>query len=360
MEPVLPADLEEHTLPATPKTPPALPPKSGKPARLPAWIIALLGVVALASLAVIALLVMRSSGMLGPLKPYVNPMPTDTPALTITPVPTRSPLPTETAIPTPTPGIGSTWIRPADAMMMVYVPPGEFRMGDTADQALAECQKSKNYCERDWFSDEEPPHTVRLDAYWIDQTEVTNAMYTQCVSDGDCQPPYSLRSNTRDNYYGISQYADYPVIYVDWNRAEAYCRWARARLPTEAEWEKAARGTDGRTYPWGNEVPACSQANYFNCIADTAAVGSYLSGASPYGALDMAGNVWEWVNDWYGDTYYKDSPESNPQGPSSGSYRVLRGGSWFNNDYYLRSALRNMDGPAGIHDKVGFRCSRSQ
>ena len=323
-------------------------------------------VAALVITAVIAFLVLRANGMLGPIQPYVSPVPTRVPMPTetqapptITPVPTRPPRPTETKLPTATLGIGSIWTRPADGMVMVYVPAGDFTMGDTADQALGECQKFRNDCQRDWFTDEEPPHTVSLDSYWIDRTEVTNAMYAQCVKDGDCQAPSSLESNSRSSYYGDPQYNDYPVIFVFWNRANAYCQWAGARLPTEAEWEKAARKTDGRTYPWGEDAPTCSLANFSSCAGDTTAVGSNPSGASPYGALDMAGNVWEWVNDGYDAAYYGNSPLSNPRGPASGEYRVLRGGAWNDNEDLLRSTNRFRFTPVYADSNLGFRCSRS-
>jgi formylglycine-generating enzyme required for sulfatase activity len=241
----------------------------------------------------------------------------------------------------PTPG--SNWLRPADGMLMVDVPAGNFNMGSNDG------------------SDAEPVHTVYLDEYWIDQTEVTNGMFEKCVIAGACQPPILSSSSFRSSYFGNSQFADYPVIYISWNDASAYCVWMGSRLPSEAEWEKAARGTDERTYPWGDTPPSCSLANYQGCANDTVAVGSYPAGASPYGALDMAGNVWEFVNDWYGETYYSQSPVSNPQGPTSGdgNYVVLRGGSWNVSKTFLRSAYRLDDGPGNQYPVFGFRCSRS-
>jgi serine/threonine protein kinase len=250
--------------------------------------------------------------------------------------PTLTPIPTINVL---NPLIGSIWARPSDGMPMVYVPEGDFTMGSN---------KSLN---------EQPIHTVYLDAFWIDQTEVTNAMYALCVSVGVCQPPSDNSSSTRSTYYGNSQYADYPVVYVNWNDADTYCQWAGARLPTEAEWEKAARGTDGRTYPWGEEFD-CQKANHYRCVRnDTSQVGSYESGKSPYGAYDMAGNVWEWVADWYSDAYYSSSPTNNPTGPISGEYRVLRGGSWRDLYNELRSAYRYKYDPTFSYLSFGFRCA---
>jgi formylglycine-generating enzyme required for sulfatase activity len=227
---------------------------------------------------------------------------------------------------------------------MVWVPAGEFTMGSNE------------------YSDAQPVHTVYLDDYWIDQTEVTNVQYTACVDAGACDPPRSSSSSTRASYYGDSEYDDYPVVWVSWYDADTFCTWRDARLPTEAEWEKAARGTDGRTYPWGEGI-SCSQANYgTGCIGDTSAVGSTSpDGDSPYGAFDMAGNAWEWVADWYGEDYYSSpGANENPTGPSSGDYRVERGGAWnVTNERFVRAASRGRLPPSdGNHFNIGFRCAR--
>ena len=279
---------------------------------------------------------------------------TDTAPPTRTPLPINTPVKTSTPVFTPTPiftstpqyQIGSTWTRPADGMVMVYVPEGNFTMGSNNGDP-----------------DEQPVHTVYLDAFWIDKTEVTNAMYALCVQAGACQLPSDYSSYTRSSYYGNSQYADYPVIYVDLNDAQTYCEWAGMRLPTEAEWEKAARGTDGRTYPWGDAVPTCSLANLWGfsggCTGDTDAVGNHPGGASPYGALDMAGNVWEWVADRYDSWYYRQSPSNNPQGPTNGDGNV-RGGSWNVNAISIRSANRSRGNFENTGSLIGFRCARSK
>ena len=269
---------------------------------------------------------------------------------TATPTATATITATITPNPTPTPGVGSTETSPKDGMVEGFVPAGDFLMGSPDSDSSA-------------TSDEKPQHTVHLDAYWIDQTEVTNAMYALCVQAGACQPPLSSKSAIHDAYYGDVQYADYPVLWVDWNAAQSYCKWAGRRLPTEAEWEKAARGTEGRIYPWGDTAPTCELGNFGlqegDCVGDTSKVGGYPAGASPYGVLDMSGNVWEYVADWYAENYYSTSPNNNPTGPASGSARVIRGGSWYfdtprvsavNRAYYV--------GPGG--NNLGFRCVSPQ
>ena len=253
---------------------------------------------------------------------------------------------TRSHTPIPTPGIGSTQFSEKDGMVMVYVPAGDFLMGSSNSDSNAR-------------GEEKPQHIVYLDGFWIDLTEVTNAMYALCTNAGACQPPSDISSYSHPDYYGNSQFGQYPVINVSWNDAKAYCAWAGRRLPTEAEWEKAERGTNGSIYPSWNLAPDATLFNFNHNVADTTEVGGYPSGASPYGALDMAGNVWEWVGDWYDSNYYAKSPAENPTGPSSGEGHVLRGGSWNSDEGNVRAAYRYWDESTYAVVYVGFRCARS-
>lgn len=255
--------------------------------------------------------------------------------------------PTATPLPLPTP-VDIT-VRPRDGKVMVFVPAGEFLMGSASSDPQAS-------------DDEKPRHPVFLDAFWIDKLEVSNIQYRLCVKAGHCTPPRSQGSRFAADHQ--------PVVGVNWQQALAYCRWAGGRLPTEAEWEKAARGVDGRTYPWGNTFNG-TRLNFCdaNCPADwrdtgvddgytyTAPVGSYPGGASPYGALDMSGNVWEWTADWYDPGYYHRSAYRNPSGPATGRQRVIRGGSWLYYGKNLRAATRHKDLPGYSYDNIGFRCA---
>jgi formylglycine-generating enzyme required for sulfatase activity len=241
-------------------------------------------------------------------------------------------------------------------MKLMYVPAGEFQMGSTDDQyqaAVLLCVKEgfKQTDCQNWFANEKPVHTVYLDAFWIDQMDVTNAIYDKCVRAGSCKPPQCNETG----FTGDRQ----PVVCVDWNQADTYCKWAGRVLPSEAQWEKAAHGTDGRIYPWGNQELDKSLLNYNGNLGKTTDVGSYPSGASPYGALDIAGNVYQWVADWYGSSYYSNSPQNNPTGPETGQYRVLRGGSWHYNDIGTRSTNRFYIYPTAQGNLYGFRCAVS-
>ena len=231
------------------------------------------------------------------------------------------------------------WLK--DSSETVRIPAGSFVMGSGSGD-----------------DDEKPMHSVTLSEYYIDKYEVTNRQYRRfCDSIGRGYPDDPKFSGMPDYFITCP---DHPVVNVSWNDAKAYCDWAGKRLPTEAEWEKAARGTDGRKYPWGNEEPDATRCNFGINVGHTTEHGAYSNGASPYGCMDMAGNVWEWCNDWYDSGYYSKGVNSNPQGPSSGSSRVFRGGSWISNADRLRCAYRNRDEPAYRNDNLGFRCARSE
>jgi eukaryotic-like serine/threonine-protein kinase len=215
-----------------------------------------------------------------------------------------------------------------------YIPAGEFIMGDGVSK-----QKF-------------PAHKVYLDAYWIDQFEVTNAMMAICVRSGKCQHPAAY-----DKFYDQPQYADYPVVYITWWTAEAFCEAAGGKLPTEAQWEKATRGADGRIYPWGDVAPDKALLNFNLQRQGLTSVYDYLRGISPYGLLNMAGNAREWVWDWYAPDYYQHSPYKNPQGPDTGADKSLRGGSYSDNTQEVQAFHRTHHDPNSAGLNRGFRCA---
>jgi serine/threonine-protein kinase len=223
-------------------------------------------------------------------------------------------------------------------MVMVQVPAGEFTMGNNEDEL------------------EKPAHQVYLNAFSIDKHEVTNAQYKKCADAGKCSPPSNTSTSSRQWYYSVPKYSNHPMANVTWEDAKRYCEWAGKRLPTEAEWEKAARGTDGRMYPWGNTFDASKLNSSEGGAVDTTVVGSYPAGASPYGALDMAGNVDEWVADWFDD--YPHSTQRNPTGPPSGTVRVTRGGSYINSSESVRVTSRGAMLPTIPGNASGFRCAK--
>jgi formylglycine-generating enzyme required for sulfatase activity len=266
--------------------------------------------------------------------------------LSATPEPTPTFQPTETP-PAVEPEDGAARIWEKDEAEMVYVSAGTFLMGSnqTNDQA---------------DNDEFPQHEVNLDGFWIDRYEVTNQQYALCVDDGVCHPPLEEGSFTRDRYFKQPEFANYPVVLISWSDANLYCEWAGKQLPTEAQWEKAARGTDAREYPWGEEPIDESRANYGGNVGDTTEVGFYSpQGDSPYGCADMAGNVLEWIKDWYSENYHSilDQVE-NPMGASSSSIvaKVARGGSWIYPARRARAALRVDRLPELREGNIGFRC----
>jgi formylglycine-generating enzyme required for sulfatase activity len=232
---------------------------------------------------------------------------------------------------------------------MRLVPAGEFTMGtDEISNSVA----VQDNIDISYFSydDLKPVRQIYLGAYYMDKYEVTNAVYKLCVDSGVCVLPKITV------LYDNPEYSNHPVIEVDWNNANDFCKWRGTRLPTEAEWEKAARGTDGRSYPWGEGISA-SRTNYGT--SSTMEVGSIEGGVSPYGIYDMAGKAWEWVNDWYLASYYKASPASNPLGPETGTRKVFRGGGFDSNALSLQVFARGSENPTFRWRAGGFRCALS-
>lgn len=285
-----------------------------------------------------------------------NPTKTMTPE----PIPTNTPVPpTETTQPKAT-------ATPFPTNPPVPTPEGEITVGETVEIPGASFMMGCNgEINGNWGcpDSELPYHEVTLQSYIIDRYEVTNLQYKACVDAGVCEPPKSDSSRTRNNYFTNPDYDLYPVIHVTYEDAQTYCEWAGMRLPTEAEWELAARSVYANLYPWGNADPDCTLANSLNnlnatsCVGDTTMVGSYPLGGSDYGVMDMAGNVWEWVADFYSVDWYSLSPTENPQGPESGSERVVRGGGWSGSWQYLRAASRAYDLPFYSGADLGFRCA---
>lgn len=255
---------------------------------------------------------------------------------------------------------------PRDGAEMVFVPSGAFKMG-SSDADISAVASADPRSEVSLMASEKPQRLVNLDDYWIYRTEVTVAQYRRFCD-------ATRRPMPRPPDWGWKD--DHPMVNVTWHDASAYAAWAGAALPTEAEWEKAARGTDGRRFIWGDAWPPPSKSgnfadeamarkyrrwqlvpNYSDGFIETAPVGSFPVGASPYGALDMIGNVWEWCADWFDPAYYVRAPADNPMGPTTGKYRSLRGGCWSNFDAdFLRPSKRNRKLPDDSDDKTGFRC----
>jgi formylglycine-generating enzyme required for sulfatase activity len=289
-----------------------------------------------------------------------TPLPTSIrPTVIFTPkietiIPTASPTPAQ--VQTPTQAVVNQRVSPVDGMPQVYIPAGTFRMGGM------DVRRAPN---------EIPEHDVTLDAFWMDQLEVTNRMYALCVRAGGCTPPQDFKSQRRPEYFNNPAFNDYPVIYVTWGQAKTYCEWAVRRLPTEAEWERAGRGDDFRTFPWGEDKADGLLANFNMLVGDTSRVGTYPAGASPYGILDMSGNVAEWVNDFYSPNY-TNAESLNPTGPlnSAGFNHVVRGGSLGDAEINIRVSKRSSvlgsnlsarpDSDAYLGDfspRIGFRCA---
>ncbi len=253
-------------------------------------------------------------------------------------------------IPPPPELIDLSRVRPKDKMSMVLIPAGKSSIGRNGEGL-----------------DSSPMHVVALDAYLIDKHPVTNRMFSLFLNAMGNQTEDGVKwyddtaNRARLKWSGecwlvMRNYATHPIVSVSWHGAAAYCGWVGGRLPTEAEWEKAARGLDDRIYPWGDKSPSYEVANYQGCKQCTSPVGSFPNGASSFGVLDMAGNVWEWVSDWYGYDYYAHSLLINPRGPESGVAKVVRGGSWFNIERHLKVSYRSYSNPGTRTANLGFRC----
>ena len=286
-----------------------------------------------------------------------------------------------------------TKTRQRDGMTMLYVPAGQFQMGsgdaylNQALQACADKQGEDVDCLEQVCAQAQPVHKVMLDAFWIDQTEVTNAMYTAFLNEEGNQSEqgvswlepgeghrgivYGHIIERNNEYYPKPDYEDYPAIEVSWYGAAAYCHWVGGRLPTEAEWEYTARGPQNHVYPWGEQFngtlvnycdATCRESwrddNFSDGESKWGSVGRYSDGRSWCGALDMAGNVWEWVSDWWSSNYYAHSPADNPRGPETGNLRIARGGSWYEESWRVSPSCRKALTPSSYRMHwIGFRCA---
>jgi formylglycine-generating enzyme required for sulfatase activity len=290
------------------------------------------------------------------IKPTSTTHPTNTPPVVVSTPTLEAMIPTVAQ--TPTEEFVNQRVSSIDGMPQIYIPAGTFRMGGM------DVRRAPN---------EIPEHDVTIAAFWMDQLEVTNAMYALCVGAGGCTPPQNFKSQRRPEYFSDPEFNDYPVVYVTWGQAKAYCEWAGRRLPTEAEWERAGRGDDFRTFPWGEDKASGLLANFNMLVGDTSRVGTYPAGASPFGVLDMAGNVAEWVNDFYSFDYSTMLENTlNPTGleTSSNFNRVVRGGSLGDAEINIRVAKRSSvlgsnlnagpESSAYLGDsspRIGFRCA---
>ena len=275
-------------------------------------------------------------------------------------------------------------IKGQDGADMVLVPAGAFWMGSQPEDIqlrVDDCKKSvkpenREKCD-EWFRDEGPQRQVFLDAFYMDRYEVTNALFERFTAANAYRTTaeaegwgwvFAAATGKWDKVKGATWRnpsgsgspapATHPVVQVSWNDADAYCKWAGKRLPTEAQWEKAARGVDGRRYPWGEDWDT-ARANGDMSVKGTRPVGGYPSGASPYDIHDMAGNVFEWVADWYDASYYQKGQDRNPPGPASGQQRVLRGGGWHSRPIAIRSTSRGTGVQDFRYNYTGFRCARA-
>jgi len=242
---------------------------------------------------------------------------------------------------------------------MVLIPEGVFTMGYNIDN------------ENEWGdTDEEPVHKVFLKSYYIDRLEISASQFSNFLNHHPKKVPLYFQTGlgvtiekVGNLYSPRAELNNYPANRVSWYGADAYCRWVNKRLPTEAEWEKSARGIDGRVFPWGNELPTNDRVTFrrkFDKVGFKALemVNSMPNGRSPYGVHHMAGNAWEWVSDWYEDIYYERSPFANPKGPNIGVSKVLRGGNWYYKAYYMRTTYRFNEKPGVFKNWQGFRCAK--